>query len=172
MSRPFLAVWLACALFAMGLFALQQPLTQPRVKYVPQAQVKTEELTFLPSCARVAALRGDPNKEAAILYAEVTRGCVVPWHWHTPIEDLAMVGGTARIEMKDSSPRTVNAGDFISFPPKHIHQFTCVRTCSFYLVSSGPFDVHYVDASGAEIPIAKALKNPGRPARVPAPPKP
>jgi quercetin dioxygenase-like cupin family protein len=166
MSRRFLIVLLSIAILAVGAVAWQAGSAQAPagIKVVPRAEVKVGEMPFLPSCAKVAPLRGDPPKEASVLWAEVSAGCVVPWHWHTPIEDVAMVGGSARIEMKDGAAKTANAGDFVSFPSKHVHQFTCVRSCTFYLVSSGPFDIHYVDAKGTEIPIEKALKSPGRPA--------
>jgi len=170
MSRRFLLIVFLCtAVLVMGASAWQAAKAQAPMgaKLVPRAEIKAGEMPFLPSCAKVAPLRGDPNKEASVLWAEVNTGCVVPWHWHTPIEDVAMVGGTARIEMKDGAAKTANAGDFISFASKHVHQFTCVRACSFYLVSAGPFDIHYVDAKGAEIPIEKALKSPGKPAAKP-----
>ena len=164
--RSLMVVLLSVTVLVIGAVAWQAGNAQAPAgfKVVPRAEVKTGEMPFLPSCAKVAPLRGDPSKEAAVLFAEVSTGCVVPWHWHTPIEDVAMVGGSAKIEMKEGAARTVSAGDFVTFPPKHVHQFTCVRSCTFYLVSAGMFDIHYVDAKGAEIPIEKALKSPGRPA--------
>jgi len=42
-------------------------------------------------------------------------------------------------------------------PSKHVHQFTCTSACSFFVNSDVAFDIHYVDASGQEIPPDKAL---------------
>jgi len=69
------------------------------------------------------------------------------------------VSGHGKGEMKDgSAPVMLHPGDYLSLPGKGIHQFTCVLTCTFFLSSDGAFDIHYVDASGAEIPADHALK--------------
>jgi len=87
-------------------------------------------------------------------------GCVVPWHWHTPTEVLMFVSGRGKGEMKDGSAAIVmHAGDFLSLPGKGVHQFTCVMACTFFLSSDAAFDIHYVDASGKEIPPDQALKS-------------
>jgi hypothetical protein len=45
-------------------------------------------------------------------------------------------------------------------PSKHVHQFQCTsKSCLAYVhADSGPFDIHYVDAQGKEIPPEEALK--------------
>ncbi len=42
-------------------------------------------------------------------------------------------------------------------PSKHVHQFTCASACSAFVSSDAAFDIHYVDASGAEISADAAL---------------
>jgi hypothetical protein len=42
-------------------------------------------------------------------------------------------------------------------PSKHIHQATCTSACTMFVSSDAMFDIHYVDASGQEIPPEKAL---------------
>ncbi len=87
-----------------------------------------------------------------------TRGCKAPWHFHTPNEQLMMVSGIGRLEMKGEQAVNLRAGGFAYAPIKHVHQFTCVGgPCSFFLHSDGPFDIHYVDQYGTEIPTEQAL---------------
>ena len=69
-----------------------------------------------------------------------------------------MVSGTGRIEMKGQEPVLLRAGGFAAAPSKHVHQFTCVgRGCEFFLHSDAPFDIHYVDQSGKDIPPEQVL---------------
>jgi quercetin dioxygenase-like cupin family protein len=88
----------------------------------------------------------------------MSAGCAIPWHWHTPSEHLMMVNGAARVEMKEGKPLTLRAGGFVMLPSHHIHQFRCEQDCMVYIYSDTAFDIHYVNAKGAEIPAADALK--------------
>ena len=54
---------------------------------------------------------------------------------------------------------TLGPGDTIYLPGKHHHQFTCVSSCTFYDVTEGTFDIHYVDKGGNEIKPEEAFKN-------------
>src|SRR5437868_15317340 len=66
-----------------------------------------------------------PSKGNAVLLLKAQTGCMVPWHWHTPVESLMMVSGRAKVEMKDGDPVTLRPGDFVYLTAKHVHQFTC-----------------------------------------------
>jgi uncharacterized protein YjlB len=68
------------------------------------------------------------------------------------------VTGTARVDMKDGAPMNVKSGDYLSLPAKNTHQFTCVSACTFFIVTDGAFDIHYVDPSGKEISVEDAVK--------------
>jgi quercetin dioxygenase-like cupin family protein len=151
------------ALISLTMFAFAQSGGEHH-KLTAQANIQTMELDVLPACMKIAAMKGDPFKEAATIYAEMEANCVVPFHWHTPVEELMMVSGTAKLESHHSAAETVQSGAYIHFPSKNVHQFTCTgkQKCTFYLLSSGPFDIHYVDKAGNEIPVEKALKNPGK----------
>ena len=112
----------------------------------------------LPACLTLAVERGDPSSGPSILLVKGTRGCSAPWHFHSPNEQLMMVSGTGRVEMKGEHAVNLRAGGFAYAPVKHVHQFTCVGgPCSFFLHSDGPFDIHYVDQAGTEIPVEQAL---------------
>jgi quercetin dioxygenase-like cupin family protein len=127
--------------------------------YVAGATSKFTNFPGVPECFMGSVQQGDPSKGDAILLLKGKSGCVIPWHWHSPTERVMMVSGRAKLEMKDGSPATLRAGDFVNLDSKHVHQFTCQLTCTLFDVSTGaPFDIHYVDASGTEIPPDQALK--------------
>src|SRR5262249_2712630 len=131
---------------------------QDQTKVGTAASSKLAPLPVFPQCATASAQRGDPSKGAAVFLVKMTGNCVVPWHWHTAGENLMIVSGKAKVEMKDggtSSP--VAAGDYVFMPGKHVHQFTCVAACTFFVSTEGAFDIHYVDKDGKEIPLEKAL---------------
>lgn len=127
--------------------------------YTAAATAKFMTPPGLPACATSIVLSGDPSKGGSLMLIKAASGCVVPWHWHTPTEVLMFVSGHGKGEMKGSAtPVALHPGDYMSLPGKGIHQFTCVLACTFFLSSDGAFDIHYVDASGAEIPPDQALK--------------
>lgn len=113
----------------------------------------------LPACMTLSAQRGDPFKGPAVLLLKLTPGCSVPWHWHTAGENLMMVSGKGKIEMKDVTPASsaVAAGDYVYLPGKHPHKFTCSTACTLFDSIEGAFDIHYIDNDGKEIPPEQAL---------------
>jgi quercetin dioxygenase-like cupin family protein len=118
---------------------------------------KLAPLAGLPVCITMAVESGDPAKGASVIVFKGTAGCLIPWHWHTPTEHVMMVSGAAKVEMKGGSSATLGAGGYAMMPGKHQHQFTCTSACTAFVSSDGIFDIHYVDASGKEIPPEVAL---------------
>ena len=41
---------------------------------------------------------------------------------------------------------------------RHPHAFACPAACLFFIYQDAPFDIHYIDAEGREIPPEQALK--------------
>jgi len=121
-------------------------------------EMKFVTIPPLPTCAHGSVLSGDPSKGSFILYAKVSAGCSIPWHWHTSNENLMMVSGTAKVDVKDGNPITLKPGGFARMPSRHVHQFRCSVACGFYIYGDAAFDIHYVDAGGKEIAAADALK--------------
>ena len=119
---------------------------------------KFAPLPGLPKCATLAVESGDPTKGPSVILFKATAGCMFPWHWHTPTEQVMIVSGSAKVEMKDSGASTVlSAGGYAMMPGKHVHQFTCTAACSAFVSSDATFDIHYVDSSGGEITPDQAL---------------
>jgi len=129
-----------------------------KVVYSASANAKFVNFPGVPNCMTGAVQNGDPSKGPSVMLAKAGAGCKVPWHWHTPTEQLMMVSGSGKGEMKDGSPVLLHAGDYLSLPAKGVHQFTCLRACTFFLSSDATFDLHYVDGSGKEISPEEALK--------------
>jgi len=166
---------LAVLLFAFAISAVtsQLLLGQPPGKplYVASVTSKFTNFPGVPQCMTGAVQEGDPSKGNAVLLLKAQSGCMVPWHWHTPSEQLMMVSGRAKAEMKDGAPVILRAGDYLNLTSKHVHQFTCLSSCMLFDVTgAAAFDVHYVDAIGDEIPAEQALKAAPKPAKTMAKP--
>lgn len=153
-SFPVLAVLLALCfpILAHGQMSADAPAARN------MAAMKFGPVPGLPTCAAGSVQTGDPAKGSFIILAKLATGCSIPWHWHTAGEDLMIVSGTARIEMKDGPSQTLRAGGFALLPAQHVHQFLCKNKCTFFFYSDGAFDIHYVDAQGTELSPDAALK--------------
>jgi quercetin dioxygenase-like cupin family protein len=120
---------------------------------------KFAPLAGMPPCVTLAVESGDPTKGASVIVFKATAGCTIPWHWHTPTEQVMIVSGSANVEMKDSGKSAVlGPGGFALMPSKHVHQFTCRTACSAFVSSDVQFDIHYVDSNGNEVPPETAFK--------------
>ena len=119
--------------------------------------LKFTPIPGMPSCSSAAILRGDPRSGPAWVLLKLASGCRVPWHWHTPNEELLVINGQGAMEMKDGPPLQFVPGAYASMPSHHVHRLSCSRACLFFNSADAAFDIHYVDASGEEIPAAQAL---------------
>ncbi len=151
----------SCCLLVAILVGSAFRLAQAEDKPAPAAKTASEFANFpgLPTCVKGSVKNGDPSTGGSVILTKATAGCVVPWHWHTANEQLFMVSGSAKAEMKDASPATLHAAGFVSLPAKGPHQFTCVAACTFFISSDAAFDIHYVDKDGKEISTDDALKS-------------
>jgi len=119
---------------------------------------KFAPLPGLPACATLAVESGDPSKAASVILLKGPAGCMIPWHWHTPTEQVMIVSGSAKVEMQDTGQNSsLGPGGYAMMPSKHVHQFTCTSACAAFVSSNAAFDIHYVDAKGSEIPPEAAL---------------
>jgi quercetin dioxygenase-like cupin family protein len=139
-------------------------MAQDKPAVVTAAASKFAPLPGLPACGTLSVQHGDPTKGAAVILAKLTPGCKVPWHWHTATESLLFVSGKAKVETKDAPAATLTAGDYAYMPGKHVHMFTCLAACTFFIATDGAFDIHYVDKDGKEIPPDQALAPAAKPA--------
>ena len=146
----------ACLLvMAPALFA-QENMAHPMSRNI--SDLKFGPFPGMPTCASGTVVNGDPSKGPSIILAKLKAGCVFPWHWHTPTENLMMVSGTAHLQAQDGPDMMLRAGGFASMPSKHVHKFRCDTACTMYVHSDAAFDMHYVDAQGNEMTPEDALK--------------
>ncbi len=144
-------------LLVLGTAQAQRPADQAGAHNM--SEMKFGPSAGLPTCVQIAIESGDPAQGAFVALAKAKTGCAVPWHWHTAGEQLMIVEGTARVQMKDmGKPVTLHAGGFAMMPAHHIHEFRCTDTCTFFIHSDQKFDIHYMDPQGKEIPPEQALK--------------
>lgn len=159
--RTFWATSVCFALTNLGLIA-QSPEPLP-MAYKAAAAATFGSHPALPACGTIAVQDGDPTQGPSVIMLKAKAGCVIPWHWHTANERLIIVSGSAKGEMKDMKPLMLKPGDFVVMPAKGIHQFTALTDVELYDLSDAAFDIHYVDASGSEIPVETALKKTAMP---------
>ena len=122
------------------------------------ATSKFVNLPGLPSCLTATVLRGDPAKGPASMLLKFTPGCVVPWHWHTAAEQLVIISGRGKAEMKDAKAMAMNPGDYANLPARNIHEFSAVTGVLMFFSPEGAFDIHYLDKGWKEIPPEEAFK--------------
>ena len=154
-------VAVVAALLAVLVVAFQSVQAEDKMVYAAKSTSKFVNFPGLPKCMTGSAQNGDPSKGASVILAKSATGCKVPWHWHTATEQLMIVSGTGKVEMKDGSPSSIHAGDYLRLPGKNVHQFTCIAACTLFIVPDAAFDIHYVDPSGKEIAPEEALKSSG-----------
>jgi quercetin dioxygenase-like cupin family protein len=145
-------------------------LAQDQMSYASMKASKFGNLPVLPACMTVSVQRGDPSKGPSVIAAKLTPGCKVPWHWHTAAENLVVVSGSAKAEMKDGASHALSSGDYVYMPGKQSHQFTCTTGCTIFVMPDAAFDIHYIDKDGKELPPDQVLKAPAKatPAKKPA----
>jgi quercetin dioxygenase-like cupin family protein len=148
--------WVLGSLMLLSSFGFGQFGTQ--MKTFSMAQAKFANMAGAPDCATIAPVNGDPTKDVFFIALKMTSACAIPWHWHSGDENVSMISGKAKMETKDGPAHNVNPGDYAYMPAKQPHQFTCTSTCTLFVASPQAFDLHYVDASGNEIPPEQALK--------------
>jgi quercetin dioxygenase-like cupin family protein len=151
-----LAASLILCLPAVVLAQADASMSQPMVHGMKD--MKFGPVPGMPSCAQGAVQSGDPASGPSLLLAKMAPNCSIPWHWHTPNEQLMVVSGEAHVQTKDGQPQTITAGSYAMMPSKHVHQFHCAKACTLFVQSDAAFDIHYVDAQGKELSVDDALK--------------
>jgi len=162
-----LALYVAVVALAAALGFAQDATEKPAI--VHNATAKFAPVPGTPDCLTAAPQHGDPAAGPSVLQLKFESSCVIPWHWHTINETLTGVSGLLQITEKGSKPQVIGVGDYAYMPAKHVHQAKCAGTkpCTVFLHSDGPFDLHYVDKDGNEIPPEKALADVNKPADKP-----
>ena len=114
----------------------------------------------VPACTTIASLHGDMSKGSATLMVRMKSGCMVPYHWHTPSEELVVLQGAPLAQMMGQRPVMLRVGSYSQLPSKHVHRFRCTSKvdCLIFMVADATFDIHFVDDAGKEIGTDQALE--------------
>lgn len=121
----------------------------------------------VPACTTLAPLHGDMSKGPATLMVRMTAGCMVPYHWHIPSEEMIVLQGAPLSQMRGERPVLLKVGSYSQLPSLHVHRFRCTSKvdCLFFLVADAAFDIHFVDEAGKEISTEAALAAASRDSR-------
>ncbi len=164
MQIPFSGRLLVLCLLLAALAVSLPAQNSDQMSYASAASSKFVNLPVLPACVTFSAQRGDPTKGPAMLLLKFKSGCTIPWHWHTANENLMMVSGKGKAEMKSGGgAQTMSPGDYMFLPAKQGHRFTCISSCLVFDYSEAAFDIHYIGADGKEIPPEQAFKPMAKP---------
>ena len=156
-SRWLAGAWIVAAALSAG--ALARAEGAGMVVGLNPSDMKLGPTSGMPACATSAVAEGDSGTGPSIALAKTAAGCSVPWHRHTSTEHLMVVSGVLQLETKSGKALTLEAGGFAKLPAHHVHAFRCGKEpCTLYIHSDGAYDIHYVDAKGAELKPADALK--------------
>src|SRR6267154_6852908 len=71
------------------------------------AKAKFISVPGVPGCTTLAPLRGDMGKTASTLMVRMKAGCMVPFHWHTPSEEMVVLQGSPLAQMFGKRPYTL-----------------------------------------------------------------
>src|SRR5437763_13691828 len=88
--------------------ALGQGDDKPIVQNTPPGRF--QKIPNLPDCITAAVKRGDPTKGAYVLMVKGASGCMELWHFHTANEQLMMVSGVGRMEVKGEQAVNLHTG--------------------------------------------------------------
>jgi quercetin dioxygenase-like cupin family protein len=107
------------------------------VKFDPDDDVK---------CLLSAVENGDPAKGPSTIILKAPPNCLVPWHYHTAVEELTVVQGSVQTEMEGMPARALGPGGFAAMPSKAKHQFSCQSktACVMFVTFDRTYDIFWV----------------------------
>jgi quercetin dioxygenase-like cupin family protein len=155
----FMGSWFATIACASAMAAAGAASADNGILLQQAAKAKFTSMPGVPACTTLAPLRGDMGKTASTLMVRMTAGCMVPFHWHTPSEEIVVLQGSPLAQMLNQRPYRLRVGSYSQLPTHHVHRFKCISKvdCLLFLVADGPFDIHFVDDQGSEISTQAAL---------------
>lgn len=92
-------------------------------------------------CLSDAIETGNPDSGPSTLLLKATPGCVVPWHYHSAVEQLIVIRGTVLTEMSGHPAGVLLAGGFAVMASQVPHRFVCQGTHECLIMVS--FDRKY-----------------------------
>jgi len=158
--RQFISTSIISSLIVLGGHAAIASETAHGVLIQDATQAPFVAVPGVPACVTMAPLHGNLATGPATAMVKMTTGCVVPFHWHTPSEELIVLKGRPYAQMMGEKPKYLETGSYSQLPSKHMHRFRCAskEDCIMVLIADAAFDIHFVNDKGAEISTEDALK--------------
>ena len=104
----------------------------------------------LPKGAQMAVLSGDPGKAGPFaVRLKAPAGYKVPLHWHPSDERVTVIQGDFHLRMgsgADEHEHTFAPGGYTVMPAQMQHEASTQGGAIVQIDSTGPFQIHYVDA--------------------------
>lgn len=102
-------------------------------------------------CLSDAIETGDPETGPSTILLKATPGCVVPWHYHTAVEQLIVIRGDVLTEMSGHAAGLLSAGGFAVMGSKVPHQFVCQEKseCLIVVIFDRKYDIYWGKGNGA-----------------------
>jgi quercetin dioxygenase-like cupin family protein len=102
-------------------------------------------------CLSDAIETGDPDTGASTILLKATPGCVVPWHYHTAVEQLIIIRGDVLTEMSGHPAGLLSAGGFAVMASKVPHKFVCQdkHECLMVVTFDRKYDIFWGKGPGA-----------------------
>jgi quercetin dioxygenase-like cupin family protein len=101
-----------------------------------------------PAGCEIAVLHGDPAKPNADVFFKVPANAVIPHHWHTSAERMALVSGELHVTYDGHDTTVLTVGTYAYGPPGAPHRAVCQDKgpCVLFIAFEGPVDVQTGDA--------------------------
>ena len=127
----------------------------PQAQAPPQAQAQGEvrplsavrfEQDEDVKCLASALETGDAARGSSTFILKAPPGCVVPWHYHSAVEQAVVIRGAVKMEMTGHGAVTLAAGGFAMMPSRAVHQFSCVGAapCLLTVAFDRKYDIFWV----------------------------
>ncbi len=102
-------------------------------------------------CLSDALETGNPDTGSSTLLLKATGGCVVPWHYHTAVEQLIVIRGTVLTEMPGHPASQLGAGGFAVMASRVPHRFICQGKieCLMVVTFDRKYDIFWGKGNGA-----------------------
>jgi quercetin dioxygenase-like cupin family protein len=102
-------------------------------------------------CLSDAIETGDPETGPSTILLKATPGCVVPWHYHTAVEQLIIIRGDVLTEMSGHPAGLLSAGGFAVMESKVPHKFVCQdkNECLMVVIFDRKYDIFWGKGNGA-----------------------
>lgn len=100
--------------------------------------------------SQMAVLEGSPGESGFFnLRIKLPDGFRISPHWHPRVERVTVISGSVRLGHGEKFDREatelLNAGSYVSLPPKMVHYAVTEGETVVQLTTIGPWEIHYVN---------------------------